>query len=364
MGFNVADTVTGRVIGYGQPVVGFLLQHRQNDYPLKDNPVASANSPTHYFALESLPLFGTCGDCGLMDIEDEQQLGVQLVLRMTGYPDWESFSEAAFNSRGGVNIPARDGKSTTVVRHYGLALMHLSTYQYLLQGRSPGAHAESSSGYPGLYRQAEDKLSDLAKTVAMFEEALAFPCRPCYVKPQPDVIPDGFLELGTWAHLCNLTDKRRDAHRDNLGIDDLPELCSALGRTNAEFGPDFKRTLQGAHWLGWELLAGPVKSLEEIPELPALLGFLWDCMQIGNRMYDLHAIFRPSDYASDDINNISIIETARMNIETAWADHLERETGWVRDDFKNLDEEMQKMQALMDRMTAMRDDAILRYHEM
>lgn len=364
MGFYVADTVTGRVIGYGQPVVAFLVQHRQDEPRLRDDPLTSATHTTHYFALESLPIFGTYDDCGMIEVDDESQLAVQLVLRMAGYAGWEEFSEDAFNRRKGVSIPVRDGQATSVVRHYGLSLMHLSTYQHLLQGRSPAADKESVSGYPGLYRQREDKLPDVTKALAMFERALAFPSRPCFVKPQPGVIPEGFQELSAWAHLCDLSDKRRDAHRTELGIDDLPELCSALGDTNAQFGPDFKRTLRGAGLLGWELLASPVKSVEELPELPALLGLLWDCMQIGNRMYDLHAVFRPSAYASDDRNNISIIEAARMNIETAWADHVETAIGCVRDEFSDLDHEIAQMQALVDRMSAIKADAIRRYHEM
>lgn len=366
MGFNVADTVTGRAIGYGQPVVGFVVQHRFDEPRLKDDPLNSAIRPTDYFALESLPIFGNYEDSGLMEVEDESQMAVQLLLRMTGCLNWEDFKERALNRREGILLPSRYGPGTK--RHFGLSLMHLSTYQYLLGGRAVLARGEASDGFEGEQREPVDKASDIRAIVQLLDRALAAPERIALTARTEEAAPpsaEAFRLATEWTRVCELSGYHELHALKGIDVWALPPLRSALDTySNATFGNDFKHVLRDTGLLGWNLMSSGVRSCEDVPEIPELLGLLWDCQQIGNNMYDVHAIFRPSGYAGGDVNNIASIELAKMTVEAGWTAFVDRLVDCDDDAAEEkMNGEIEKMEALVARMKAVRDEGLARYNE-
>lgn len=361
MSFQIADAINGRNLLDGQPVVAFIVNAQGYHYPLKDNPNGLGNRASHFFAIESFPIFGTAGEGNRVEVQDESQLAVRLALQLTGTQDWGELSDKAFNSRAGVRLlglpDTEDRPHITNRRVYGLCVMHRDTYDHLvLKGRSPLAESCASDGYRGEYRSPADKEQDVRTVKDILTD---FMQSPANIWRRPDnganATPAEFSAAFDIARLCALTS---DVYlRDSLFPKtlNLPTLLYALDSSDGhQLGSDFRELLRPCNFLGMELLKSGHLTADDVPELHEFLSLMWDCMHLRTRMYEIHAHFYPSFYAGQDRNFPSVLEMARATLEHVWAEYTENELGPFssKGAGKGLDSELDRMEKVVQAMRA------------
>lgn len=359
MSYSVADAITGRNLMEGQPVVGFIVQHQNDHYPLADNPNHAGIVPSHYFAIESLPIFGECGDCGAIEVSDELQLSVRLALQMTGTSTWAQLSDNGFSWHHGVQFmgrpdgPVTQGPRGINKRVYGLCLMHRETYDHLMtNGRSELADLYCCDGYPGEQRSPADREPDCRAVKALMGSCLQeLPAVRQRYSDSRQVSAEKFVKFSALSRICSLNADGSHLQEISAGGEPHP-LCHVLGNFDgALFGADFKELMRNSSFLGHALLKSAVPSVENLPDLDELLPQLWNCQHLKNRMYDVHAHFHPSLYAGQDANYPSILELSRATLQGAWAELVTRQVlGLGEDSPSRLDDELAKMEALASEM--------------
>lgn len=323
MGYYVADFVNGRNLSSGAPVVGFLV----NAQPRTDDPNNSALRSGDFFSLESFPIFGTAEEGGLMYVDDESSFAVRMALKMTDSADWEQLSRHALEQRRGVQLlgqPDKEGYPTNQ-RAYGLALMHRETYDYLVLGeRSALATACSSDGYRGEHRVRADKEPDIDRVKMLLNACLEHAAE---LGPLRADMPDPVTHvqvLGDLTRICALHSDW-DVQERVFPIEaNLPRLLSCLSVSDGRLiGMDLHATLYANQMLGHCLLTKGHLSVDEVPDFNELLSLLWDAWHLRNRMYDVHAEFKPSSCAGQDSNQPSILALGRITMQGVWSELVE-----------------------------------------
>jgi hypothetical protein len=366
MGFYVADVVTGRNLRSGQPVVGFVVQHQNNQYPLSDNPNACVAVPSAYFALESLPIFGTAEEFGKIEVDDENQLAVRLVLKMTGLTSWEEFNDKMFGSRDGVQFlglpePEEGSSRKSNNRRYGICLMHRDTYDhFVLQGRSVLGDYCANDGFEGLHRQPEDKTHDVETVKRLITECLQSPFN-IWGKIDKDNPPstEVFVKASNLSRVCSFAADWPELE-DVFPEQTVPLLLKAMSFSDGKlFGQDFATLLRTTEIIGHRILEKGYESAEAIPDFDELLNAFWDCLHLKNRMYDVHALFKPSMYAGQDYNFPSVLELSRSTIGNVWSELVEQH---VEHDIdvrhpERLNDELVRMEGLVASMRMCLSDA-------
>lgn len=337
MSFQIADMINGRNLYEGAPVVAFIVNAQGGHYPLQDNPNAFGNRPSHFFAIESFPIFAVAAEGAAIEVADESQLSVRLALQLTGTTSWDDLSKTAFNSRRGVRLLGRqpnEARPGDVGRRvYGLAVMHRDTYNHLIsRGRSALAASCACDGYAGEYRKPADKASDIQRVLELLTGLMQCPANIWSRPAGAEVATPEEFRAGTnlW-RICALS---ADAHlRQEMMPDvELPPLMYALDSSDGQqLGADFREQLRHCDFLGQGLLKSGHLAAADVPDLAEFLELLWDCVHLRTRMYEIHAHFYPSFYAGQDSNYPSVLEMARATLEDVWREftdnHLEYETG-------------------------------------
>lgn len=361
MSFQIADVINGRNLLEGQPVVAFIVNAQGGHQPLQDNPNALGNRSSHFFAIESFPIFGTAGERSRIEVDDESHLSVRLALQLTGTQDWKELSNKAFHSRAGVRLLGRpdpeDRPHVTTRRVYGLCVMHRDTYDHLvLKGRSPLAVRCASDGYQGEYRAPADKQQDI-RTVK--DILTGFMQSPANIWRRPDGGADSatseFRHAFDIARICALSSDVYLRNELLPNMDNLPTLLHALDSSDGQqLGSDFREVLRARNFLGVELLKQGGGTADDVPDLHEFLDLMWDCMHLRTRMYEIHAHFFPSFYAGQDRNFPSVLEMARSTLEQVWAEYTENELGPYSSEGagKELDAELDRAEKVVHAMRA------------
>jgi hypothetical protein len=331
MSFHVADAITGRNLRQGAAVVGFLVQSQHDKFPLDETPNRAATRPSYYFALESLPIFGIAADCGMMEVLDESQLGVRLALLMTGESDWEALSDNGFGRGHSVRYMGRpepaEGKGRTNARNYGLCLIHLETYLHLVgRARTELASKFCYDGFDSKQLAPAKRAENVRSTIDILET--------CRRSPYNLHLPTAPPESDFSAHfdlmkVCSLRAERRELE---MACGEMPRftgLVSAFANvTESDFGADFTaltRELPGLK--PEEILSREGASLHESADLEEYLSLLWDCLHLGSRMYDIHALFKPSPYSGNDWSGPSLLDLVSGTLPGMWAEMVGLEVG-------------------------------------
>ena len=369
MSFHVADAVTGRTLREGAPVVAFLVQSQHDTYPLQDAPNRAATRPSGYFALASLPIFGRAADCGQIEVYDEKQLGVRLALLMTGTESWQALMDTAFGKGDSVQFMGRPNPtgetSRTNSRMYGLCLLHLETYLHLVDNpRTELASRLCFDGFDADQLIPANRAENVRSTIDVLDKCRQSPFNRHLASTPADSNFHAHFRLMT---ICSLRAEKRELEQ---ALDKMPEFTGLLSTyataSECYFGSDFRtfsHELPGMK--AEELLSLEGASLHDHPDLAKYLTLLWDCIHLGDRMYDIHAFFKPSAYAGQDWSAPSLLDLANGTLPGLWAelvglevDHNEKEAseGLLDKEIARLEATVATMRGVLSKARASRAD--------
>lgn len=225
--FNCADVVTGETIQTGDRVVAFLIHQKPDDIALKDNPNQAACKALDRFKLVSLPMYGVYDDFGSFEASAPQGIAMRLAELMTGLKGSKSICENATGFRsqvqllGRANHEPRFGSDGNYTRTYGLAYLHESTYQHLVQ-LCGGAELDAEVEAVFALLEFADKALEKAQRNGFFEQSKTR------------------NHLFSLSEACSLKDKRTYLDEDLKPVD-APKLSHGL--SSSTFHDDFFETV-------------------------------------------------------------------------------------------------------------------------
>lgn len=316
------DALTGLALRSGEPVVALLLDRRTGGYP--DAQKAAAHPPvdvTHIFEAASLPIRGVAGDYN--DIEPTRgQASVRFALDMTGSASWLEFAETALDFGKGAPVrtyrPAVFGGDDPEPRILGLAVFSESSWRHLIdQAAFAGSTVDDAAAMLEILRDAREGMAS----------GREFDPR--------------------WMNLFDL--RTSSSYRFGDGrVVEVPKLARCLeGSGTFTFAPDFADFLTGPRGVmgmprGSD--AGEPAGLEET------LAGLAETQAVGTALRYLKRQLLPSAAGGQYRNHREVFETSLLAVEQASASMLDKVADYADDKAGD------QLQALLERMDAMRSD--------
>lgn len=238
--FYGQDVVTGDVIHSGDPVVAFAISPGEGHpfavtpgegHAFDDIKSGVALLPTGRFLLESLPLHGVYDGHFGLEINRENEMAVQLLLKMTGCRDWEDFSERGLKPSEGVRLfgsaETYDSKYTLTeeqrTRHYGMTMMHADTFVHLMSQPMTDEYSRPTT--------ARRELEKMASLQARYQQA-----RADLPSTAVDIFSDAQMNLIQLHQACQMG-KQFTVQKEDGSMTRAPKLCQALDYD--VYGPDF-----------------------------------------------------------------------------------------------------------------------------
>lgn len=317
MGYCVADFATGRFINYGDPVVGFLVSAELGSVAHPRNPVKANNRPTDRFGMQSFPLFGMYSDFGQMDIAevDMKQLGVELALKMTGSLSWKDLLRTA-------HCPRKPAAAAQEPANFGLALMHRSTYDYLV---SVGADANQKLDPVALDSQAQAAVNQIlafAEVAVSREDLFLTYIATCGQGSEEDMnnAYDGYRSWQQHESVANLTYSEGQQVLQVPG--GVPLTVPPFGKFNGYnepfVGDSLVKTLRVEGYRGFLVAGKRITSLRQIPRYAEQLELMWKLQRLLQAMDLLGISLEPSMYrgssACDDAR--SAFQIAMLELQS------------------------------------------------
>lgn len=174
MGY-VADFVTGRSIAAGEPAVGVVIVPATKGWP---DPVKCAAVDPVYaherFSPLSLPLNGFVNDRGYFE-PNPHQLGLRLLLGVTGSGSWQEFFETAYGSKH-EDEPGLEIDGAKVVA--GVAAMRPETFRSLVEtGKRGQPKADSPLAAARILIDAQKRWLENKESASFLVAIMASPPR-------------------------------------------------------------------------------------------------------------------------------------------------------------------------------------------
>jgi hypothetical protein len=356
----LSDAITGINLARHAEVVVFLVS-RNSTFPYDERVNEAPQYPCDLFRFNSLPIFGKTDDETGIQVEDEEQLGVKLALRMSDCASWDEFQSKAIRGKG-VTFAVKSRSQQSLqerqadarARTYGLFVIAKDTFMRIKR-------KVRFTGEKPVRSDASLRREQVAQVLAMYDAFFDM-----------QRLMNGGPTAGDSAADRILADKRKrleglvaatklegvTEYQNGAGaMIALPMLSRAFGDGHGSmFGRDFRALtmslgLRGAD-VGLCNGTSVPESAASFDGLTRYLELLWETQRLYFGMRYLNALAKPSITSGQRPNRVDVIETSRQTIETAFLEELAQLDGEeaVTRQYKDIRLQLTRARAMLDKL--------------